>query len=132
MITAYIDGASIGNPGKVGAGYVLYKDGKVLSAKGVGLGVQTNNFAEYMALIFAVTEMLRLGEKSCEVFSDSQLLCEQMNGRYKVKNNNIIPLFILASHLVKCLDNFSIRHIPREQNKEADKLSKEAAGYYLG
>jgi ribonuclease HI len=131
MITIYIDGASIGNPGKVGIGYLLYKDNELLKQEGVYLGIQTNNFAEYMALIFALTECLGLGEKKCKVFSDSQLLCEQINGNYKVKNKNIHPLFVLAKKIISQFKDFSITHIDREKNKEADRLAKEATGFLV-
>ena len=129
MVTIYTDGASIGNPGKVGIGFVIYKEKRVLVKKGIYLGVQSNNFAEYMAFIFAVSEALALGEKACEVFSDSELLCQQLRGNYKVKNNNILPLFVLARTLIEKLDSFSITHILREKNGEADELAKEAAGF---
>jgi ribonuclease HI len=131
MITIYVDGASIGNPGKVGVGYLLYKDGKLLKQDGIYLGIQTNNFAEYMALIFALTECLGLGESRCQVFSDSQLLCEQINGNYKVKNKNIYSLFVLAKKIISQFKDFSIKHIDREENNEADKLAKEATGFLV-
>lgn len=131
MITIYIDGASIGNPGKIGIGFVMYRDKEVLLRKSVYLGIQSNNFAEYMALIFALTELLFLGEKQCKVFTDSQLLSEQINGNYKVKNKNIYPLFILAKNLIQKLESFSIVHIDREQNQEADQLAKEATGFLV-
>ena len=129
MIQIYTDGASIGNPGKVGVGYLIYKNKQLIAKKGLYLGVQSNNFAEYMALVFALLEALRLNEKKCEVFSDSQLLCEQIHGNYKVKNNNIYPLFILVQELIGQLDTFSITHIAREKNSEADALAKEATGF---
>src|SRR4030042_5305857 len=96
--------------------------------KGHFLGTQSNNFAEYMALIFSLTEVLALGEKSCQIYSDSQLLCEQLNGSFKVKNNNIFPLFILAKALMEKLPHCAITYIPREKNQEADRLAKNAAG----
>jgi len=129
MITIYTDGASIGNPGKVGIGFVMYRRNQLLTRKSIYLGIQSNNFAEYMALIFALAELLHLGERKCQVFTDSQLLCEQINGAYKVKNKNIYPLFILAKNLIQKLESFSISHIAREQNQEADQLAKEAVGF---
>ena len=131
MITIYIDGASIGNPGKVGIGYLFYKDSKLLKEEGVYLGIQTNNFAEYMSLIFALSDALSEGEKECQVFSDSQLLCEQINGNFKVKNKNIYPLFVLAKKLISKFKKFAISHIDREENKEADRLAKEATGFLI-
>ncbi|MCP4652420.1 MAG: ribonuclease HI family protein [Candidatus Omnitrophica bacterium] len=131
MLTVYTDGASIGNPGKVGIGYVIYENDKIIKEGSVYLGVQTNNFAEYMALVFALIDVIGMGKKECQVFADSQLLCEQINGNYKVKNNNIFPLFVLAKTLIGQLDKFKISHIGREKNKEADKLSKKAAGFLV-
>ncbi|MFH1876161.1 MAG: ribonuclease HI family protein [Candidatus Omnitrophota bacterium] len=129
MITIYTDGASAGNPGRVGIGYVIYKDKKIVKQEGVYLGVQTNNFAEYMAFIFALTEAVGMGEKSVAVFSDSQLLCEQINGNYKVKDKNIYALFVLAKTLIGKFEHFTITHIDREKNKEADHLAQEASGF---
>ena len=129
MIKVYVDGASFGNPGKVGIGYLIYKNDKLIKEGSIYLGIQTNNFAEYMALIFSLTEVISRNEKKCCVFTDSQLLCEQIKGNYKVKNNNIYPLFILAKNLISKFESFSIEHISRENNKEADKLSKKAAGF---
>jgi len=129
VIKLFTDGASIGNPGKTGIGYVIYKDEKVIKEGSIGLGVQTNNFAEYMALIFALVEILGMGEDKCEAFTDSQLVVEQINGNYKVANENIRPLYILAKKLIEQFKNFTITHIPRENNSYADELSKKAAEY---
>lgn len=126
MVDIYIDGASSGNPGNAGVGYILFEEDKPLAQKSVFLGKQTNNFAEYMALIFALTHLLGLQKTSCRVYSDSQLLCEQLHGNYKVKNENIAPLFVLAKHLIGQLSSFTITHIPREKNTQADALSKIA------
>ena len=131
MLTIYIDGASIGNPGKVGIGYLIYRNNDLLRQEGVYLGIQTNNFAEYMALIFALSETLSMGENKCQVFSDSKLLCEQINGNFKVKNKNIYARFILAKKIISKFKNFTIHHIDREENKEADKLAKEATGFLV-
>jgi ribonuclease HI len=131
MITIYTDGASAGNPGRVGIGYVIYRDTTLLKKEGVYLGIQTNNFAEYMALIFSLLEALNLKEKKVEVFSDSKLLCEQISGNFKVKDNNIYPLFVLVKKLIAKFDSFNITHIEREKNKEADALAQEASGFLV-
>lgn len=125
VINVYIDGSSLGNPGKITIGYVIYKDTTVLKKESVSLGTQTNNFAEYMALIFALIDVFHLGEKECSVFSDSKLLCEQINGNYAVKNNNIYPLFVLGRHIISKFTHVKITHINRENNKEADYLSRQ-------
>lgn len=127
MIKVFTDGASLGNPGKTGIGYVIYNNDIVIKEGCIGLGIQTNNFAEYMALIFAMVEILGMGEKECEAFTDSQLVCEQINGNYKVANENIYPLYVLAKKLSGQFTSFKINHIGREKNTVADKLSKKAA-----
>jgi ribonuclease HI len=129
MIKVYIDGASFGNPGRVGIGYLIYRNDNLVKKESIYLGVQTNNFAEYMALIFSLTDVLTMKETECQVFTDSKLLCEQINGRYKVKNNNIYPLFVLAKKIISQFKNFTITHVYRENNQEADKLSKKAVGF---
>lgn len=126
MTDIYIDGASRGNPGQCGIGYVIYKDNAVVVRESVSLGVQTNNFAEYMALIFALVHAAFLRETQCRIYSDSELLCEQINGKYKVKNANIYPLFILAKKMIDNFESVAVAHIPREKNAEADKLAKAA------
>lgn len=127
MIEVYIDGASVGNPGKMGIGYVLYKDKALLKRESIYLGIGTNNFAEYCALIAALMEVLALGEKNCSVYTDSKLLCEQIKGNFKVKSKSIYPLFILLKETISKFRSFKISHTPREKNKEADRLAKQAA-----
>ena len=131
MISIYIDGASVGNPGKSGIGYLIYDQASPIKSQSVYLGIQTNNFAEYMALIFPLVDIIAMGVKEAQVFSDSQLVCEQIKGNYKIKNKNIYPLFILAKSLIAKLDKFKIIHIGREKNSEADKLAKKATGFLV-
>ncbi|MCF7872852.1 MAG: ribonuclease HI family protein [Candidatus Omnitrophica bacterium] len=129
MITAYIDGSSIGNPGKAGIGYLIYKNKKVIKEESIYLGIQSNNFAEYMGLIFALTDIVTSGQKECLVYTDSKLVCEQINGNFKVKHQNILPLYTLAKKIISKFDKFKIEHILRDKNKEADKLAKKATGF---
>lgn len=131
MLHIYIDGASVGNPGKSGIGYLIYNDNLILKKESIYLGIQSNNFAEYMALIFPLIDILSMGKKEVKVFSDSKLVCEQINGNFKVKNKNILPLFVLAKNIISRLDKFAIVHINREENKEADKLAKAATGFLV-
>lgn len=131
MVDVYIDGASIGNPGKIGIGYLIYKEKNLIKKEKIYLGIGTNNFSEYMAFVFSLLDVLSLGEKNIKVYSDSNLLCEQLKGNFKVKNKNIYPLFVLAKKMISEFDNFSINHIDRERNKEADKLAKEATGFLV-
>jgi len=131
MLEIYIDGASAGNPGKAGIGFLIYKNGSIVKKESIYLGIQSNNFAEYMALIFSLIEVLSLGEKDIRILSDSKLVCEQINGKFKVKNQNIKPLHILAKNIISKLDNFSIDYINREKNEEADKLAKKAISFLI-
>ena len=131
MIKIYIDGSSVGNPGKSGIGYLIYQGSELLKKKSVYLGIQSNNFAEYMALIFPLIDAIEQNQKKVKVFSDSKLVCEQVKGNFKVKNKNIYPLFVLAKNLISKLDSFEIVHIDRENNQEADELAKKATGFLL-
>lgn len=131
MISIYIDGSSIGNPGKSGIGYLIYRDRELLKKRGVYLGIQSNNFAEYMALIFPLIDAIEQNQKKVKVFSDSKLVCEQINGGFKVKNKNIYPLFVLAKNIISKLESFEIIHIDRENNQEADRIAKEASGFLI-
>lgn len=131
MIKIYIDGSSIGNPGKSGIGYLIYQGNELIKKKSVYLGIQSNNFAEYMALIFPLIDAIEGNQKKVKAFSDSKLVCEQIKGNFKVKNKNIYPLFVLAKNLISKLDSFEITHIDREKNQEADQLAKEATGFLV-
>ena len=129
VVEAYIDGSCLGNPGKIGAGYLMYKKDVLIRKESVFLGEGTNNIAEYMALLVVLCELISSGIKSVRIYSDSNLLCEQINGNFKVKNKNILPLHVLAKKFISHFDDFSIAHIDREKNKEADKLAKNAIGF---
>lgn len=122
----FIDGASEGNPGKSGIGIIFCQNGEVQKNISRYLGVATNNVAEYMALIFALQEALIQKAKNVLVKTDSQLLCNQINKEFKVKNANLKSLFAQAEHLIGAFENFEIVHIPREINKGADKLATKA------
>ena len=131
MIKIYVDGSSIGNPGRSGIGYVFYNGTKLLKKESIYLGIQSNNFAEYMALIFSLIDAISQDKRKVEVFSDSLLICEQIKGNFKVKNKNIYPLFVLAKKLVSKFESFNITHINREDNQEADELAKKATGFLV-
>jgi len=121
-LSAYIDGASRGNPGPASAGIVFKgTNGEIVKKKGARIGVNTNNAAEYMALVLALQQALMDGVKELDVFTDSELLAKQFNGDYKVKEESIRLLFLLATHLKQGFKKLTVRHIPREQNKLADE-----------
>ncbi len=120
----YTDGASSGNPGKAGIGGVVSLGGRTHEFSRF-IGETTNNVAEYTALIVALEKALELGALEADVFMDSELVVRQINGLYKVRHENIKPLFEKCVLLLRRFRRFSVQHVPREQNKRADALSKE-------
>jgi len=124
----FVDGTSLGNPGKGGAGVVLMsRKGEVLLREGRPLGWVTNNMAEYKALILGLKEAKRRGWEEIEVFSDSELMVRQINGSYRVKDEKLKGLHEEAQGLLKGFYRWSVTHIPRRENREADLLARRAA-----
>lgn len=127
VLTIYIDGASRGNPGEAGAG-VWMTDGegrKVLEVRRY-LGRKTNNEAEYWALLFGLQEAKRLGGSSIRIFTDSELVEKQVKGLYRVKNLNLKILHTSVLQELKAFSSYVIESIPREENREADRLANQA------
>jgi len=123
----YIDGGSRGNPGPSAAGYCIKNSaGSQLQAKAFFLGQATNNVAEYTALVKALEAVHQIGAKQLMVFSDSELLVRQINGQYKVKSEQIKPLYQQATRLLENFNSWKIQHVTREKNKEADKIVNQA------
>jgi len=132
-IIIYTDGGSRGNPGPAGIGAVIVGlDGKVLKEVSKYLGKQTNNFAEYEAVIEGLKALKKiLGQKvkdfDIEVKMDSQLVARQLSGEYQIKEETLFGQFIKIHNMqVKDFPNIIFTYIPREQNKEADRLANEA------
>jgi len=127
-VKVYIDGGARGNPGPAAAGIIVRsaEDLSVLHASGVFLGQTTNNVAEYSGLVTGLIQAEKLKAEEAEFFSDSELLVRQMNGQYKVRNPGLIPLHRKAQKLASKFRKFSITHISREQNEQADRLVNEA------
>lgn len=121
-LEAYIDGGSRGNPGEAGIG--VYVPGVVRIAE--YLGTCTNNVAEYSALVTAVRYAAVSRCEELQVFADSELVVKQINGEYQVRNEGIRPLYESARRWIALIPRFSITHVRREQNKEADKLANLA------
>jgi ribonuclease HI len=121
-LSAYIDGGSRGNPGEAGIG--VYFPGVVRIAEYLGTG--TNNFAEYSALLAAVRFAVFSRCEELQVFADSELVVKQIKGEYEVRNPGIRPLYEAAARWIAVIPRFSISHIRRENNKEADKLANLA------
>jgi ribonuclease HI len=133
-IILHTDGGARGNPGPSGAGYVIFDEhGATIKEGATFLGHQTNNFAEYTAVILGLKMIVEhFGKAVCKDLSvvvrmDSELVCRQLNGIYKVKHPNIIPLYQEVRTLtVKHFPHIAFEHVRREHNKHADKLSNDA------
>ena len=123
----YIDGASRGNPGPSGIGVVLM-DGANTPARqlSIYIGETTNNVAEYLALVYALQEALRGGYAEVMVRTDSELLARQVNGQYRVRDPHLRLFHDLAAHLAKGFRACRVEHIPRTQNRLADRLAGQA------
>jgi ribonuclease HI len=123
----YSDGAARGNPGPAGAGAVILNaDGHVVAKIGKFLGDSTNNVAEYMGLILGLRRAKAMGIKALEVLSDSELLVRQLAGQYQVKADHLRPLHAEAAELLRGFPDVEVRHIPREENAQADAMSNRA------
>ena len=123
----HVDGASRGNPGEAGFGiHVTDPAGSEVAALFGYLGQATNNVAEYQALLHGLRFALANGATSVEVFSDSELLVRQLEGRYRVKNAGLQPLFRKAQSLLARFSRARVSHVPRERNREADALANRA------
>lgn len=126
-IVLRIDGGSRGNPGPGAFAVVVESaDGTRLDALTNVLGETTNNVAEYEGLLAALSYAIDHHHPRVKVVSDSELLVRQMQGRYKVKSADLKPLFQQAQEMARKLEAFSIEHVRREQNREADRLVNEA------
>jgi ribonuclease HI len=124
------DGGSRGNPGRAGCGFVILTsktndtpicyDYKYLGNE------ETNNYAEYNGLIMGLEDVIKHNIKNIIIEGDSLLVINQLLGKWKVKSENLKPLYEKASTLLKEFDNYTLKHIPRSQNKKADKLANNA------
>lgn len=124
---ANIDGASRGNPGPAAYAVVMRDpNGKIVLELGKRLGRDTNNVAEYYALLAALDYAINSGVKALRIRSDSELLVRQMQGRYKVKSPDLKPLHERALKLSRQLTYFTIEHVRRELNRDADALANAA------
>jgi phosphoribosylglycinamide formyltransferase-1 len=126
-IIAYVDGGSRGNPGPAAAGFLLTNDaGMTLKAKALFIGRTTNNIAEYTAVTKALEAAKQFGAKKLTVLSDSELLVKQLNGQYKVKSEQLRPLFRKTLSLLNQFEDWKVQHVTRDKNQEADKLVNQA------
>ena len=127
-LTAFIDGAARGNPGPAGAGvWIAPAPDREAEEHYQALGTTTNNVAEYRALLLALARAEALAADDVEIFSDSLLLVQQVNGAYRVKADHLKPLVAEAVRRAKAFRRFAIAHVPREKNKQADRLANLGA-----
>ncbi|MFC1947334.1 ribonuclease HI family protein [Chloroflexota bacterium] len=123
----FTDGGAEPNPGPGAIGVVIQnQQGETITTISQAVGRVTNNQAEYMAVIAALEKAISLGFDEVEMLADSELIVRQINGRYRVKNANLKPLYQKVIDLKSRLKSFTITHIPRNLNKEADRLAGEA------
>ena len=122
-----VDGAARGNPGEAGCGAVIYDEtGAVREELCRYLGQTTNNVAEYEALLMGLEAVHRLGVKRVVIQSDSELLVRQLNGQYRVKDEKLRKLYGRAVALLHRLEAYRMIHVPRENNRLADRLANRA------
>ncbi len=126
-LVAYVDGACRGNPGEAGVGIVFQDEEGALFFKAYRyIGRATNNIAEYKALIFALEKARKLKAKSVRLYSDSQLLVNQIKGDYRVKDAKLKPLLREALSLIEEFSKVEIKGIDRGENQLADSLANRA------
>lgn len=122
----YTDGGARGNPGPSGIGVVIWSGNELVGQYKAFIGKATNNQAEYKAVILALEEAKKLSPTELEFFLDSELVVKQLNREYKVKDKDLAPLFVQVWNLSMGFKKVTFSHVPREKNKEADKLVNEA------
>jgi len=125
-LTLFTDGGARGNPGPAAAGIVIKNENnKILSAYGEYLGEQTNNYAEYSALISGLKKAKELGATEVDCILDSELVAKQMKLEYKVREATLQKLFVQAYNAATAFKKTTYRHVLRHNNKEADRLVNE-------
>lgn len=131
MIVA-CDGAARGNPGPAGIGvHITTPRGRVLARVARGIGVATNNVAEYRAVIEGLNRAAEMGAHEVILRSDSRLLVEQLAGRFRVKHPTLQVLHREARGLLDGFRRYGLEHVPRERNKEADRLANQGVDEWL-
>jgi ribonuclease HI len=126
-VVIFTDGASRGNPGPGAIGAIIKEQqGRHIAHISQAIGKTTNNQAEYQAIIAALEAAIRLGARQVELKSDSELVVKQLNGQYRVKKTTLKSLYQRVKELTNQFEDFTITHIPRQQNTEADKLANTA------
>jgi ribonuclease HI len=126
-LTVNVDGGARGNPGPAAIGVVVRdEDGEILAERAERIGRCTNNVAEYKALLLGIATAAELGGTEVELVGDSELIVRQVEGRYKVKDATLQELHGEAKRALGQLERWSIRHVKRAQNADADRLVNAA------
>lgn len=123
---AWIDGGSRGNPGEAGCGIVIELVGGAREAHTLFLGRTTNNVAEYAALLACLERGHQLSVSHIDVYCDSQLVVEQINGRYRIRARHLQPIWVRAQQLLRGYSRCRVVHVSRDSNREADRLANLA------
>lgn len=132
-VKIYADGGSRGNPGPSASGYVILTDkDELIKAEGIYVGITTNNQAEYRSIRFALESALQLGAKYVSVFMDSLLVINQLNGSFKIKKPELIPIYQDIKELATKFETISFVHVPRALNKLADAEVNKSLDEELG
>jgi ribonuclease HI len=132
-VIAHVDGGARGNPGPAGYGVVITDQaGHKVAGLSEYLGHQTNNYAEYNGLLAALDYAIEHGHKALKVVADSELLVKQIRGEYKVKSPTLLELYQRAKKMIAQLEWFSIQHVLRGGNQEADRLANLAMDKGMG
>ena len=132
ILKIFFDGSSHGNPGPSGIGIIVFDEsGRILDKFSRFIGFGTNNEAEYRALIEALRKAMQLGAEKVELYSDSELVVNQIKGVYSVKDEKLKRLHLKCVELLKNFKEYEISYVPRELNAEADRLANEAIMKHL-
>lgn len=122
-LTVHVDGGARGNPGPAAVGAVIRDEsGEILLEAGERIGIATNNVAEYKALLLGIGRARALGASRLELIGDSELIVKQVRGEYRVKDQGLKPLHAEVKAALEPLEEWSIRHVRREHNVDADRL----------
>ena len=131
-LTLHCDGAARGTPGPAGVGvHIADEEGRTVAEIAEGIGEATNNVAEYTAAIRGLARARELGATDVHLRSDSKLLIEQLAGRWKIKNKNLMRLHREVRELADGFERVTYEHVPRERNVEADRLATEGVDAWL-
>jgi ribonuclease HI len=122
-LTVHVDGGARGNPGPAAVGAVIRDEsGEILLEAGERIGIATNNVAEYKALLLGIARAKELGAERLELIGDSELIVKQVRGEYRVKDQGLKPLHAEVRAALEPLEEWSIKHVRREHNVDADRL----------